>query len=111
MPYPIVLAPEAAKDLKALRALDRAPVRDAIKEHLRFQPTKTGKSRIKRLQGMRHPEYRLRVDEIRVFYDVTADTVEILAIVPKSEVAAWLERYGEREGEGEQNKPDEESKS
>jgi len=33
-------------------------------------------------------EYRLRVDEIRVFYDVTNDAVEILALVPKSEAAA-----------------------
>lgn len=46
---------------------------------------------------MRQPEYRLRVDEIRVFYDVSADTVEVLAIVPKSEAVVWLERYGERD--------------
>ena len=107
MTYKIILAPEAIEDLKALRAFDRATVRDAMKEHLRFQPTKTSKSRIKRLQGMRHPEYRLRVDEIRVFYDVADDTVEILAIVPKSEATTWLERYGERDDE--QNKPSEES--
>lgn len=99
MAYKIILAPEAVEDLKALRAFDRAAVRDAMKEHLRFAPTKTSKSRIKHLRGMRHPEYRLRVDEIRVFYDVTAETVEILAIVPKSEAAAWLERYGERDNE------------
>jgi mRNA interferase RelE/StbE len=109
MPYKIILAPEAAEDLKALRAFDRATVRDALKEHLRFEPTKTSKSRIKRLREMRHPEYRLRVDEIRVFYDVTEDTVEILAIIPKSEAAAWLERYGERDDE--LSKLDEESES
>ncbi len=107
MTYKSILAPEAVEDLKALRAFDRATGRDAMKEHLHFQPTKTSKSRIKRLQGRRHPEYRLRVDEIRVFYDVAGDAVEILAIVPKSEVAAWLERYGERDDE--QNKPNEES--
>jgi len=107
MPYAIILAPEAAEDLKALRAFDLATVRNAMKEHLRFQPTKTSKSRIKRLQGMRQPEYRLRVDEMRVFCDVTDETVEILAIVPKSAAAAWLERYGERDDE--QSKPDEES--
>ncbi len=109
MVYKIILAPEAAEDLKALRAFDRAAVRDALKEHLRFAPTKTSKSRIKRLRGIRHPEYRLRIDELRVFYDVTAETVEILAIVPKSEVTLWLKRYGERE-EG-QSTPDEEKNS
>ena len=96
MAYKIILSPEAVEDLKALRAFDRATVRDALKEHLRFAPTKTSKSRIKRLRGMRHPEYRLRVDEIRVFYDVTEETVEILTIIPKAEAAAWLERYGEQ---------------
>jgi mRNA interferase RelE/StbE len=109
MPYKIILAPEAAEDLEALRAFAQATVRDALKEHLRFQPTKTSKSRIKRLQGMRHPEYRLRVDEIRVFYDVTDDAVELLAIVPKSEAAVWLERYGEQDNE--QSKLDEGNKS
>lgn len=109
MAYKIILAPEAVEDLKALRAFDRAAVRDAMKEYLRFTPTKTSKSRIKRLRGIRHPEYRLRVDEIRVFYDVTAETVEVLAIVPKSEAAGWLERYGERDDE--QSTPHEEKNS
>ena len=94
MPYRIILAPEAVEDLKALRAFDRTAVRKAIKEHLSFQPAKTSKSRIKRLRRIRHPQYRLRIEEIRVFYDVTDKAVEILAIVPKSEAAAWLERYG-----------------
>ena len=109
MAYKIILALEATEDLKALRAFDRATVRDAMKEHLRFAPTKTSKSRIKRLRGIRHPEYRLRVDEIRVFYDVIEETVEILAIVPKAEVDAWLKRYGERADE--QSTPDEENNS
>src|SRR5713101_3153204 len=99
MAYKIILAPEAAEDRKALRAFDRAAVRDAMKAHLRFAPTTTSKSRIKRLRGMRHPEYRLRADKIRVFYDVTEAALAILAIVPKAEAAAWLEQYGERDDE------------
>ena len=43
MPYKIILAPEAVEDLKALRAFERATVRDTMKEHLRFEPTKTSK--------------------------------------------------------------------
>jgi len=39
--------------------------------------------------------YRLRIGEIRVFYDVSQDTVEILAVVPKSKARDWLERLGE----------------
>jgi mRNA-degrading endonuclease RelE of RelBE toxin-antitoxin system len=49
------------------------------------------KSRIKRLWGVARPQYRLRVDEIRVFYDVAGTDVEVLAIVVKSEAEQWLE--------------------
>jgi len=101
MRYEIILAPEAAEDLRCLRANVRALVHDAIERHLRHEPTKTSKSRIKRLRGLSRPQYRLRVgDDVRVFYDVTEETVGILAIVPKSEANQWLERYGETDEEG-----------
>src|SRR5262249_4052347 len=95
MRHDIVLAPQAAEDLDNLRANVRAAVRDALEQHLRHEPKKTSKSRIKRLRGFSRPQYRLRVgDDIRVFYDVTKDVVEILAIVPKSEADAWLKKHG-----------------
>ncbi|MGQ0721975.1 MAG: type II toxin-antitoxin system RelE family toxin, partial [Candidatus Eiseniibacteriota bacterium] len=53
--------------------------------------------RIKRLRGMRQPQYRLRVGEMRVFYDVTETEVQVLAIVSKDEVRAWLEQEGQPE--------------
>jgi mRNA interferase RelE/StbE len=53
------------------------------------------RSRIKRLRGLTRPQCRLRVDEIRVFYDISGDVVEILAIVPKQQAAAWLASAGE----------------
>jgi len=96
MAYEIVLAPEAVEDLNGLTANARATVRDALEQHLRHQPTKVSRSRIKRLRGLSHPEYRLRVgDDIRVFYDVSEPVVQILAIVPKSEADAWLAKHGE----------------
>jgi mRNA interferase RelE/StbE len=95
MEYTVILSPEAADDLRALKANVRAVVRDAIQDCLRHEPTKTSKSRIKRLRGLSRPQYRLRVEDVRVFYDVTEATVEILAIVPKEEADAWLEKAGE----------------
>ncbi len=96
MRYHIVLAPEAVEDLDSLKANIRAAVRDAIEEHLRHEPTKESKSRIKRLRGLSHPQYRLRVgDDIRVFYDVTEAVVQVLAIVLKSEADPWLAKHGE----------------
>lgn len=38
-----------------------------------------------------------RVGEIRVYYDVTGDTVEVLAIVAKSEAESWLAQFGKAE--------------
>ena len=97
MRYEIVLAPEAIADLRSFKASVRAAVEDAIERHLRHEPTKTSKSRIKRLRGFSHPQYRMRVDEVRVFYDLTEDTVEVLAIVSKSAAEAWLLNAGEPE--------------
>jgi mRNA interferase RelE/StbE len=95
MRYEIILAPEAANDLRHLDAHLRAEIRDAFERHLRHEPTKISKSRIKRLRGLSRPQYRLRVGEIRVFYDVSKDAVEVLAIVAKSQSEAWLGKLGE----------------
>jgi mRNA-degrading endonuclease RelE of RelBE toxin-antitoxin system len=100
MAFEIILAPEAAKSLRKLSAHLRAEVRDAIEVHLRSEPTKVSKSRIKRLRGLSQPQFRLRVGDIRVFYDVTKAAVEILAIVGKSEAQAWLDEEGTAESGG-----------
>jgi mRNA-degrading endonuclease RelE of RelBE toxin-antitoxin system len=97
MRHEIVLAPEAVADLNRLRAAERSAVRKAIELHLRHQPQKTSKSRIKRLRGMKRPQYRLRVEDVRVFYDVREHAVEVLAIVSKANAAAWLDAAGEPE--------------
>ena len=94
MRYAILLAPLAAEALKNLKADRRARVRDALETHLRHEPTKVSKSRIRRLRGLSRPQFRLRVEDIRVFYDVTDQAVEILAIVSKAEAEAWLDQEG-----------------
>ena len=96
MKYEILFAPEAVQDFKRLSARDRSTVKEAIEKHLRYEPQKISKSRIKKLRGMSRPQYRLRVDEIRVFYDVVEATVEVLAIIPKSKTTEWLEEMGEK---------------
>jgi mRNA interferase RelE/StbE len=94
MRYEIVLAPAAAKAYEALKAYLRAEVRDAVELYLRHQPTLLSMSRIKRLRDLQKPQYRLRVGKIRIFYDVTAEAVEILAIVSQADSADWLARHG-----------------
>jgi mRNA-degrading endonuclease RelE of RelBE toxin-antitoxin system len=95
MRYSIVLSPEAIQDLRRWKAAYRSAVKQAIETHLRHEPKKESKSRIKRLRGIQRPGYRLRVGEVRVFYDVSGSTVEILAIIPKSQAAAWLQNMEE----------------
>jgi mRNA interferase RelE/StbE len=100
MRYDLVLAPEAARAFKALPAFRRKEVRDALERHLRHEPTRVSKSRIKRLRGLSQPQYRLRVGEVRIFYDVAVESVEVLAIVTKAEAAQWLEWYGKPDAPG-----------
>jgi mRNA interferase RelE/StbE len=97
MRFEIILAPEALEDLDALKANVRSAVRDALETHLRHEPMKASRSRIKRLRGLARPQYRLRVGEVRVFYDVTAGAVEVLAIISKSEAGKWLDQFGSRQ--------------
>ena len=97
MRYAILLAPEAVEDLRSLKASVRAAVREGMEMHLRHEPAKVSKSRIKRLRGLSRPRYRLRIDEVRIFYDVAGGTVEVLAIVAKSEAESWLAQFGRPE--------------
>lgn len=41
----------------------------AIDHHLRHEPSQPSRSRIKRLREVRRPQFRLRVGEVRVFYE------------------------------------------
>src|SRR5262245_12621274 len=106
MRFEIVLAPTAIQAYRALPARLRAELRDALETHLRYEPRKVSRSRIKRLRGLSQPQFRLRVGELRVFYDVTNEAVEVLAIVTKDQAEGWLARQGtsapdRRSGEGE----------
>ena len=65
-----------------------------METQLRHEPTRTSRSRIKRLRNLAKPQFRLRLDDLRVFYDVEERAVLILAILPKKQAAAWLARYG-----------------
>ena len=96
MRYEILFAPNADDTLRKIRAYDRVAVLEAIERHLRHDPTRASKSRIKVLRDLRHPRYRLRIGDLRVFYDVAPGQVEILAVVTKAEAAEWLARWGIR---------------
>ena len=94
MKYEITFAPEALENFRYLRAYDRAAVRDAINEHLKHEPTRLSKSRIKRLRDIAKPQYHLRMGDIRVFYDVHESEVIVLGIVSKASTDEWMRKRG-----------------
>ena len=95
MKHEITLSPQARVRFHDLSAYDRAKVRDAIDTHLQHRPTAESRSRIKRLRDLRKPQYRLRVENLRVFYDVEGDEVIVHGIVDKLHAARWLAEKGE----------------
>lgn len=92
--YEIRLTRNAENDLRALDARWRTGVLAGMREHLSHQPTMVSKSRIKKLRELRLPRYRLRVGEIRIYYDVGEDYVMVHGIVPKDKSIEWLKVYG-----------------
>jgi mRNA interferase RelE/StbE len=91
--YETILQPSAVADLDALRKYDSTRIADAMERHLRQEPTKESKSRIKRLRGIDNPDYRLRVGDYRVFYAIDEDThrVVVLRVMHKEETRSYYE--------------------
>lgn len=93
MPFEIEVTREAESDFDKIRPFYRRQILDAVESHLQHTPTRTSRSRIKRLRSVQSPEYRLRVGEFRVFYDVdeAEQRVTVLRILSKEEALRYLE--------------------
>ena len=94
MAYRIVFTENAIDDFNSLDARWQAMVRDAIRVHLSHELTKQSRSRIRRLRDLRHPQFRLMVSGIRVFYDVRGTDVVIIAMMSKERTIQWLKEHG-----------------
>ena len=90
MKHSIQFSAGALRDLQSIPAHLRAAVVTAIESHLAHEPELISRSRIKRLRGLSRPQYRLRVDEMRIFYDVVEGSVEVIAVIPKGRTHTWL---------------------
>lgn len=95
MRYDIIYSAKAQSDIRKLKAHIRATVKDAIETYLLYEPAKVSKSRIKRMRDLASPRYRLRVGDIRIYYDISSEMVVIHAILTKEESADWLNRVGD----------------
>ena len=90
--FRIVLQPRAIDQIRRLRRVDAVAILDAIETHLRHEPERPSRSRIKRLRGRQQSTYRLRVGEYRVFYDVAEAQVTVNAVLSKRETAEFYDQ-------------------
>jgi mRNA-degrading endonuclease RelE of RelBE toxin-antitoxin system len=87
----IRLKPSAIRDMDRLKTHDATRIADGMEQHLAFEPTKESKSRIKRLKGISDPDYRLRLGDYRVFYNVVGGRVDVLRVMHKKETYGYYE--------------------
>ena len=85
MAFDIRMTPDAADSLRSLSAFDRKTIQSEIRQHLAHQPTKVSRSRIKELDQPAISQFRLRVGEYRIYYnvDLEAETVTVLYVFDK----------------------------
>jgi mRNA-degrading endonuclease RelE of RelBE toxin-antitoxin system len=91
--YEIVLKPSAVADMDGLQKYYATQIADAMEKHLQHKPTRVSKTRIKRLRGIRNPDYRLRIGEYRAFYTIDEEErrVEVLRVMHKDETQSYYE--------------------
>ena len=91
MTYEILYSDEAVEKLRSLRAFDRAAVLDGIERVLLVNPTQASKAKVKLLRQPAPTQYRLRVGEFRVFYDVLGQSVYVIQLLSKADSISYLE--------------------
>ena len=95
MPFEVRYSTTAAKQLKRLRAFDRATILDEIERTLTTNPTMQSKAKVKKLRQPAPTQYRLRVEDFRVFYDVddVSHFVDVVQILSKEDSLPYLESF------------------
>ena len=85
-PHEIHYAAEAVADLRGLRKFDQQRILDGIELHRTHTPRFVSKSRIKAMSQPFWSQYRLRIEDVRVYYDVDDKTpsVNVLRILVKA---------------------------
>ena len=91
MTWRLLYSVEAVEDLRRLRAYDRAAVLDTIEARLASQPDVENGIAIRRLRQPAPTSFRLRVADIRVYYDIDGDTVYVVRVLSKADSLGYLE--------------------
>ncbi len=78
--YEVVITADAQKDMAALRAYDLRIVVKAIEDHLNHQPRQVSRNHIRKLTQPAISQYRLRVRDHRVYYDVDDEDKRVIVL-------------------------------
>jgi mRNA-degrading endonuclease RelE of RelBE toxin-antitoxin system len=77
----IVLSPDALRQFRKLRAKDRSRLRDAMLASLgEDDATVEARNRFRLRRPSEFADFELRVDDLRVFYRVAGERVEVVLI-------------------------------
>lgn len=89
--FAIVYDRQAIEELAGLRKFDQVRIVEAIERHLADQPTRLSGRSIKRLEPPVLADYRLRVGEYRVFYNVDSPAMRVHVIAVRFKGRLTLE--------------------
>jgi mRNA-degrading endonuclease RelE of RelBE toxin-antitoxin system len=92
MKHAVTLTDEAKNQLRHLPRPAAAEIFAVFETHLVTELRRESKSRIKFLRGRAaSPQYRLRINDYRAYYDVVGSLVKVIAILQKHETYKYLE--------------------
>lgn len=83
--------------MEKLRTYERVEIASNIRSVLAVNPTLTSQSRVKRLDQPAPSQYRLRVRDYRVFYEVDDATVLIARVLIKADAERLANEYRGRQ--------------
>ena len=85
MPHTIQFDRDAVDDLRRLRKRDQTTILSQVQRYLVHQPTQEQGARSKALEQPAASQFRLRIGEFRVYYDVDEEDqrVDVLRVMKK----------------------------
>ena len=104
MAFEIRYSRTSHNQLKGLRAFDRTAIIQQIESVLTTSPTLTSKARVKRLRQPAPTDFRLKVGEFRVFYNVVDDVVQVVQILSKPDAISYCQELDDDSPDSDESK-------
>jgi mRNA-degrading endonuclease RelE of RelBE toxin-antitoxin system len=83
LPHPIIYSPRARRIMRDMSARDRSTILSKVEEQLLYQPESATRQRKQMRPNRLGLRWELRIGDIRVFYNVADEVVNIVLIGKK----------------------------